>query len=391
MKKLLIVLCALLLGTGGRLCAEEPASRHTFFQFGFVPPLSTNGPMASSTANTVSINLLMGSSYAERGFGLSGLTSIARHDMSGVQIAGLYNHAGHRGRGVLIGGIGNSVRGTMEGVQIGGLLNLSNDLRGVQISSAVNRATRTEGVQIGGLLNLAQRTRGVQVAGAVNLADAFDGFQLAGFTNVARDLRGMQLAGLGNVANDVEGMQLGLLFNKADRVHGVQMALLVNVAEQSDCPIGIVNIIRNGEMALALGYDDLGALSLTFRSGGRYTYGILGFGYLLQASGRYTAEVGLGATIHCCDWFRIRNEVTVASLSDFSSSRSALQVRYALLPSFRIGRHVELFGGPSLALLHGEEEYCQPAYPIHTLWQQRQNNRLTQLRVGWQCGLQYIF
>lgn len=361
MKKLLIVLCALLLGTSGRLCAEEPTPRHAFFQFGFVPPLSTNGPMTSSTANTISINLLMGSSYAERGFGLSGLTSIARHDMSGVQIAGLYNHAGHRGRGVLIGGIGNSVRGTMEGVQIGGLL------------------------------NLAQRTRGVQVAGAVNLADAFDGFQLAGFTNVARDLRGMQLAGLGNVADDVEGMQLAGLFNKADRVHGVQMALLVNVAEQSDCPIGIVNIIRNGEMALALGYDDLGALSLTFRSGGRYTYGILGFGYLLQASGHYTAEVGLGATIHCCDWFRIRNEVTVASLSDFSSSRSALQVRYALLPSFRIGRHIELFGGPSLALLHGEEEYCQAAYPIHTLWQQRQDNRLTQLRVGWQCGLQYIF
>ena len=65
----------------------------------------------------------------------------------------------------------------------------------------------------------------------------------------------------------------------ANDVKGVQWAGLLNIARNSDVPIGLINIIKNGEMGMAVTYDGIGNAVASFRSGGKYTYGILGIGY----------------------------------------------------------------------------------------------------------------
>lgn len=47
----------------------------------------------------------------------------------------------------------------------------------------------------------------------------------------------------------MKGVQFAGLVNVAEEVTGVQFAALVNVAEESDFPIGIINIIKEGEKA----------------------------------------------------------------------------------------------------------------------------------------------
>lgn len=76
------------------------------------------------------------------------------------------------------------------------------------------------------------------------------------------------------IADDVNGVQFSSLVNKARKVNGVQFATLVNIADESDFPVGLVNIIKKGERGISVTYDLLGNTLLSFRSGGKYTYGI---------------------------------------------------------------------------------------------------------------------
>jgi hypothetical protein len=64
--------------------------------------------------------------------------------------------------------------------------------------------------------------------------------------------RALSLAGVVNIARDVEGGQIGV----------------VNIARSNDYPVGLVNIIKEGEMAIGSGYNETGTASLNFRSDG---------------------------------------------------------------------------------------------------------------------------
>lgn len=128
------------------------------------------------------------------------------------------------------------------------------------------------------LVGVSENEKYFTLAGLTNviLNDA-SGFQFAGISNhIDNEGRGFQLAGLANTnKNNFSGFQLAGLINIAKDVKGVQFAGLVNIAENSDCPIGLINIIKNGEKSIAVTYDGIGNAVVSFRSGGKYTYGIL--------------------------------------------------------------------------------------------------------------------
>lgn len=205
------------------------------------------------------------------------------------------------------------------------------------------------------------------------------------------NFKGVQFAGLLNTSKDITGLQFAGLLNIAGKVRGVQFAGLLNIAEESDCPIGLVNIVKRGEMGIALTYDILGNGIVSFRSGGKYTYGIIGFGYNHKLSGdnKTVAEAGYGVHIPCYSWFQINNEFKVTSTA--SSDKPFLNASYSLLPSFKIKKHYNIFGGASLNYLTTNEMDSQTLFPQNNLWKKHTDSRLQQLFIGYLVGIQYIF
>lgn len=342
--------------------------------------------------------------YSGTGFQLGGIFNYSHYGYDGVQIGGILNHTDNINGGQIggllnmtgtvngfqIGGLGNISENT-QAAQIAGLLNISQNTRGFQLAGIGNIAWKTEAVQIGGLFNVTQNTNGFQLGGLFNVARNTQGVQIGGLFNIAKKFRGFQLGGLFSKADNVNGMQFSGLFNIAKNVRGVQFAGLVNVADRSDCPIGLINIIRHGEMGLAVTYNELGSAVLSFRSGGKVTYGILGVGYNHKITGTpYVIEGGFGAHINCTRWFRINNEVKISSFTDFRNE-SDFVAGYSLLPAFRIVRHFELFGGPGINYMNAGNDNAAALLSYKSLWKETGISRTKQVYVGWQAGIHVIF
>jgi len=240
---------------------------------------------------------------------------------------------------------------------------------------------------------IANEARGLQFAGISNyIGKQGQGVAFAGITNTTKGTyKGVQLAGLLNTSKDITGLQFAGLLNIAGKVRGVQFARLLNIAEESDCPIGLVNIVKRGEMGIALTYDILGNGIVSFRSGGKYTYGIIGFGYNHKLSGdnKTVAEAGYGVHIPCYSWFQINNEFKVTSTA--TSDKPFLNASYSLLPSFKIKKHYNIFGGASLNYSTTTEMDNQTLFPQNNLWKKQTDSRLQQLFIGYLVGIQYIF
>ena len=330
MKKIQSVFIILL--TDFHLYVQMNQGKYVPFHFSFMPPLSSNGINASQYTNGASFSILAGMSANERNFTFASISNVIANEARGLQFAGISNYIGKQGQGVAFAGITNTTKGTYKGVQ------------------------------------------------------------LAGITNIAKGTyKGVQLAGLLNTSKDITGLQFAGLLNIAGKVRGVQFAGLLNIAEESDCPIGLVNIVKRGEMGIALTYDILGNGIVSFRSGGKYTYGIIGFGYNHKLSGdnKTVAEAGYGVHIPCYSWFQINNEFKVTSTA--TSDKPFLNASYSLLPSFKIKKHYNIFGGASLNYSTTTEMDNQTLFPQNNLWKKQTDSRLQQLFIGYLVGIQYIF
>lgn len=268
MKKIQSVFIILL--TVFHLSAQMNQGKYVPFHFSFMPPLSSNGINASQYTNRASFSILAGMSANERNFTFASISNVIANEARGLQFAGISNYIGKQGQGVAFAGITNITKGTYKGVQLAGIINT---------------------------------TKGT-----------YKGVQFAGLLNTSKDITGLQFAGLLNIAG---------------KVRGVQFAGLLNIAEESDCPIGLVNIVKRGEMGIALTYDILGNGIVSFRSGGKYTYGIIGFGYnhKLPGNNKTVAEAGYGVHIPCYSWFQINNEFKVTSTA--TSDKPFLNASYS--------------------------------------------------------------
>ena len=239
---------------------------------------------------------------------------------------------------------------------------------------------------------IANEARGLQFAGISNyIGKQGQGVAFAGITNTTKGTyKGVQLAGITNIAKGTyKGVQLaGLLNTTKGTYKGVQLAGLLNTSKDIT---GLVNIVKRGEMGIALTYDILGNGIVSFRSGGKYTYGIIGFGYNHKLSGdnKTVAEAGYGVHIPCYSWFQINNEFKVTSTA--TSDKPFLNASYSLLPSFKIKKHYNIFGGASLNYSTTTEMDNQTLFPQNNLWKKQTDSRLQQLFIGYLVGIQYIF
>ena len=344
MKKIIILIVSLLLSFN--VFSQEDKFRPVQINFGF--PLSTiNMKEAKSYTNAFSINLLVGISKNERSLSLSCLSNIVANDATGLQIAGISNHIGNKGYGIAVAGIANTA-GFYNGIQIGGISNFTKD--------------SNIGLQIGGIVNYSGSAKGLMLGGISNISGDFTGFQFAGVMNVAKNVK------------------------------GVQFASIINIADDSDFPIAFINIIKNGKMGVSLSYDILNNTVLSFRSGGKYTYGILGVGYNAKVNdgSKIMAEAGYGIHIPVNHLFEINNEFKATSVG-FSNDKTCYNFAYLLAPSVTFWNHYNIFGGVSFNYLNSNYEDSNDLLPKKYIWSKDTNDNAQRMYIGYQIGLQYVF
>ncbi|MBB5634884.1 hypothetical protein HDE68_000769 [Pedobacter cryoconitis] len=360
-----------LLTTTTLYAQNKPSRTH----IGLIYPLSSNGRHAPLDSNTFSFNLLAGVSAAEDGFTLAGLTNIIHHTSKGVQIAGLSNH----------------ISQNAEGLRIAGLMNLTGESRGLSVAGLLNKSNDMKGAQAAGFMNLAQNSTGFQVAGFLNKSKNISS-QIAGFANIADSVKNVQVAGFFNKSRNTTSQIAGFM-NIAKKVKGVQIAAFMNIADSSDYPIGLINLIKNGEKSIAITVDDNLTTMLTFRSGGRILYGIIGAGYNFKNDKEvYAFEAGFGAHVYTSQAFRLNLELTAASLSKNFKNGEYFKSSFKILPAFRVNQHLEVFGGPTFNYVNtNTAEGRKLTEKFISKWDNKDNNRLQGIYAGYTAGVQYIF
>lgn len=240
------------LGAGGR----RP------FQFSVVPSVSTNGPLAASTVNHVSVNLLGGYARGVDGAEFAGVFNLISEEMKGFQFGGVANLVGGRTRGMQFAGAMNHTMGSLHGLQLAGLSNTVWDtLSGAQVAGGVNIVKRgMSGTQVSGAANITLGDLdGVQVSGGVNVAHGtVRKSQVAGALNYARSVAGGQVAaGLNVSLGDVGGGQVGFGANYARSVTGGQVSFGANI---------VPGEVSGGQVGFGLNYAHK-------VSGGQFSFG----------------------------------------------------------------------------------------------------------------------
>ena len=314
-------------------------------------------------------------------------------DIKGVAVAGAENIIYNNAYGIQVAGMVNEIHYNAYGISVAGLANLAEYYYGIQVAGFANAGRNSfYGMQIGGVLNSSSKANGLIIGGVNNIAfDTLGGMQIAGVVNYAKEARGVQIAGVTNIAGDVKGLQFAAMANVAKKVKGVQFATLLNIAEESNFPIAFINIIKNGKMGVALSYDMMNNAMLSFRSGGKYTYGILGVGYnnLVNDGSKVVAEAGYGIHIPINDWIEINNEFKATSVG-FSDDKLCSNFSYLLAPSFTFKNHYNVFGGASFNYLNTNYVNSNDLMPNNYVWS-KDGNYNQRMYIGYQIGLQYVY
>src|SRR5690606_38684099 len=153
----------------------------------------------------------------------------------------------------------------------------------------------------------------------------------------------------------VNGMQIAGLVNRAGKVNGVQLAGLVNIADSSDYPLGLINLIRNGQRSIAVEGDTQGRLSVGFRSGSRVMYGIVGMGYgVVPQEFRYLFGAGIGANLVTDRFFGLAVELSSKSVTDIRNSQS--QADISILPQLTLIDGVNMVAGLVVELITADTQ-----------------------------------
>jgi len=340
-----IIVSLLLLSAGTNSFGQKNTTHK--LHFGFIYPVSSNGTHAPLDTNNFSFHLLAGVSAAERGVSFAGLSNIVRNDTKGFQLAGLSNHIGKQANGGLFSGFLNTYQG-------GNVFAL------------------------GGFANVATGdVKGAQFAGFANMAKSVNGLQFSGFMSKAKDVNGTQIAGFINIAR---------------KVKGVQFAGFMNVADSSDYPIGIINLVKKGEKSISLTTDETLTTLLSFRSGGKVLYGIIGIGYNFKNSDEvYAFEAGLGAHLFQSNSFRLNAEISGTGLESFKAGEY-MKTSLKLMPAFKITRNLEIFGGPSFNYLNTSTTEGRTLNKKYiSTWENKWGDNFQALYIGYGGGIQYIF
>lgn len=263
------------------------------------------------------------------------------------------------------------------------------------LNALIGISAAEKGVAIAGLSNvIGQNAEGVQIAGFSNhVRGKAEGLQLAGFMNSYGGGNGIAFAGFANISKDYSGTQVAGFINVAKKVKGAQIAGFINIADSSDYPIGIINIIKNGEMSVAFTTNQHLTTLATFRSGGKVLYGIIGGGYNFKNKDEvYAVELGMGAHFFQSDFFRLNAEITASSLYDKKfNAENYFKGSLHLMPALKLGKYLDIFAGPSLNFVSTKSADGKDLQKKYLKKWDTSNSTLKGLFIGYTCGMAINF
>lgn len=355
---------------------------------GLVYPLSTNWVDAYNYKNRFSIHALAGVSASEEGFCASGVANVVRYNANGFIAGGSVNVILENASGFQAAGFVNYIGKHAKGFQAGGFANVVGSGTGFQAGGFANINRKNfRGVQAGGFMNYAKKVNGFQLGGFANVADKVEGAQVSGAVNVAKDIKGAQIAGYINVAKKVHTQVSGFL-NIAGEVKGAQVSGFMNIADSCAWPVGFVNISRKGEKYIGVTVDDNLTTMVAFRSGGKYLYGIVGAGANFSYNNEplYALEAGIGGHIPLGKSFRINAEISTTTLSDFWTT-AQFTSSFRVLPAVKLGKRVELFGGPTFNYESSDTYF--PQRRSYNIWENNKWGYYQAMYIGVMGGLHF--
>lgn len=319
--------------------------------------------------------------------------------------------------GLVIGTFFNAIQGSAYGVQLAGVINYAKKKSyGLSIAGLHGFHTQFNGLQLSGI-SYSRQLRGAQV-GVFNTTIKFKGIQLGGF-NRSDNINGVQIAlaanGTSNETGNLKGGQIGFFNNgnvitKIGLVNNGESKFQVgfaNFSSSNNYPIGLINIIENGEITAGLNIDGIGNAIAQFRSGGKALYGILGIGYNLQPASKHSViKLGLGGNAYFTPHFRMNLEFAFKpmSIALMASSEKELKRRrenhdfkemshysFALLPSFKFLKTspIEFYIGPTFNFLTTNSLENENIFPSKHVWRDFNEQSLHQLYIGFEFGFRY--
>lgn len=348
----------------------------------------------------------------------AGIFNMAGGQMTGVQAAGIFNMTGGQVKGVQAAGIFNMTGGQVTGVQAAGIVNLTGgqvtgvqaagignhtggSLSGIQAAGIYNYATSShESLQAAGIVNLSLKGSGVQMAGITNLV-ASEGvkFQAAGIANLSKGTANVQIAGVANLA-DTAYCQIGVV--NVVRARSFQLGL-VNVRDSADgVMLGLVNIVKQKEgrvLELEVAGGEFINAMVSFRSGTRKLYGIIGMGGSFRDD-FISSAAGLGTSVTLGQRAALNFELIQHNLfahydrdskrfrghSDYLNMLS--QVR--ILAEVKLANHLKLFAGPVLNyyIARNTEANSLLTSAPYSIWN-RDGRFRQEAWVGFSAGLRF--
>ncbi|MBD3628508.1 hypothetical protein [Cyclobacterium sp.] len=337
---------------------EAAAQENRPAHLGFLYPISTNGVKAADYTNDVSIHALAGLSGGERGLAIYGLGGVIQGNATGFQTAGLW-------------------------------LSVSGELKGAQVAGLINQAQQAnKGIQVAGLVNRSKEGSGSQLAGITNSTTSLRGAQVSGIANFSQKAEGIQISGILNQAEVVNGIQISGLVNKAKTVRGVQLSGLINIADSSDYPIGIINLIANGEKRIGFSVDENLTQLISFRSGGNRMYGIIGLGSNFSNDDLpYAMETGIGFKLTDSKRFRLDLEASNLWGTNFRKWGGYSKTGLRVLPVVKLSRSLQLYAGPSLNYMHTQYQNGSELAQFR-IWERNRANSYKAIHWGVNAGLQ---
>jgi len=307
---------------------------------------SVQGAQFGGIFNTVTGDL--------NGSQFSGVLNQLGGDLQGGQYAGTFNKAGNVG-GVQFAGVANLADGHVRGVQAAGIVNVSGNKQGAQLAGVANRAFEQRGFQGAGIMNHSVKMRGMQASGIINVsASDARGMQASGILNaVASDLRGMQAAGIVNFAGGrVRGTQVSGILNVAAHVDKGAQIGLVNLSKTNNgYPIGLFSFVQETGLRLDTWIDDRGFVVSAARTGNRKFANYLGVGGPTDNTDNGAIIVGLGGEfVHGQRLYSTIDGLYYAmGLENSDFDEHMAQMRLSV--GFKVIPYLAVFGGPSLNLL----------------------------------------
>jgi hypothetical protein len=174
----------------------------------------------------------------------------------------------------------------------------------------------------------------------------------------------------------------------AKKVKGTQISFL-NIADSAGTQVGIINIAKNGEKSIGATIDENQTTMLTFRSGGKRLYGIIGTGYNFgNKRDKYAYQAGLGAHIFTSKVVRLNTELVSGGVESFKGGHY-LKSTFSLMPAIKLGRGIELFGGPSINFVDTDTEEGRAMTDKYiTSWNRENGKRVYGIYVGYTAGIQ---